>query len=130
MLRSNPLLADFKLQWLCELEAQNALPMTAVINFSQWWISRNYRPANVGVLHSNQQNFVEHSEEPYNTIPSTIFKHLTCKDCHAYLLSNSRLLGKILLKDLLKNMDWKVSSVAIYLQILFHFSQWWSNISS
>src|SRR4029434_3308941 len=82
-----------------------------------------YRPANVGVAHLNQLNFFEHSEEPYNTIPSTIFKHMTCKDCHAYLLSNPRLLGKILLKDLLKNMDRKVSSVAIYLQILFHFSQ-------
>src|SRR4029434_10810832 len=40
--------------------------MTAVINFSQWLISRNYRPAKVGVPHSNQLNFLEHSEEPYN----------------------------------------------------------------
>src|SRR4029434_1171705 len=35
----------------CELEAQNPLPMAAV---------------NVGVAHSNQWNFLEHSEEPYN----------------------------------------------------------------
>src|SRR4029434_3136313 len=40
--------------------------MTAVINFTQWGISRNYRPANVGIAHSNQRNFLEHSEEPYN----------------------------------------------------------------
>src|SRR4029434_1579751 len=40
--------------------------MTAVIHFSRWCISRNYRPANVGVPHSNQRNFFEHSEEPYN----------------------------------------------------------------
>ena len=36
--------------------------MTAVIHISQQWI---YRPANVGMAHSNQQNFLEHSEEPY-----------------------------------------------------------------
>ena len=76
-------------------EAQNPLPMTAVITFSQQWKLRNYRPANVGVAHSNQRNFFEHSEEPYNTMPSTIFKHITYKDFHAYLLSNPRLLGKI-----------------------------------
>ena len=100
VLRSNPLHADFKLQWLsatlndgllaewyerCELETQNPLSMTAVINFSRWWISRNYRPANVGVPHLNQRNFFEHSEEPYNTIPSTIFKHITCICMWTYL---------------------------------------------
>ena len=47
----------------CELEAQNPLPMTAVIHISQQWM---YRPANVGMAHSNQRNVLEHSEEPYN----------------------------------------------------------------
>src|SRR4029434_2491160 len=27
---------------------------------------RKYSPANVGMAHSNQRNFLEHSEEPYN----------------------------------------------------------------
>src|SRR4029434_4897779 len=53
----------------CELEAQNPLPMTAVNIFSQR--SRNYGPANFGVAHSNQLNFLEHSEEriiKYDTV--------------------------------------------------------------
>src|SRR4029434_4088027 len=89
----------------CELEAKKPVAndsgqyLFAAVNI------RKYSPANVGMAHSNQRNFLEHSEEPYNTIPSTIFKHMTCKDCHAYLLNNPRLLGKILLKDLLKNMN-------------------------
>src|SRR4029434_6828104 len=29
-------------------------------------VVRNYRPANVGMAPSNQRNFLEHSEEPYN----------------------------------------------------------------
>src|SRR4029434_3091891 len=53
--------------------------------------------------------------------PVQFLKHITCKDYHAYLLSNPRLLGKIQYTE--KYGLKKVSSVGIYLQILFHFSQ-------
>src|SRR4029434_1938563 len=52
----------------CELEAQHPLPMTAVNIFSQRRISRNIGPANVGMAHSNQLNFFEHSEERCNRV--------------------------------------------------------------
>ena len=44
--------------WKCELEVQN-LPMTAAIHFWQRSLYRNYRPAKVGVTHSNQLNFFD-----------------------------------------------------------------------
>src|SRR4029434_809160 len=50
----------------CELEAKKPVAndsgqyLFAAVNI------RKYSPANVGMAHSNQLNFLEHSEEPYN----------------------------------------------------------------
>ena len=38
---------------------------------------RKYSPANVGRAHSNQLNFLEHSEEPYNKYIYSIASGLT-----------------------------------------------------
>src|SRR4029434_7994714 len=40
---------------------------------------RKYSPANAGMAHSNQRNFLEHSEEPYNN-----GSYYLTKGCYLY----------------------------------------------
>src|SRR4029434_3547472 len=76
-------------------------------------------PPGVHCGHRVVKNINMRLHQPYKTMPSTIVKHITYKDFHAYLLSNPRLLGKV---QYTEKYGLK-SVVAIYLQILFHFSQ-------
>jgi len=137
VLRSNPLLADFKLQWLsvtlndrttCGIIWNTWIRSTKPIaNDGHYFFAavNEYKeitdlqtlgwPIQINLTFWNILNILQFlSTWPARTVMPTCWVILDCWERF----------------NLLKNMDWKVSRVAIYLQILFHFSQWWSNISS
>ena len=55
----------------CELVAQNSLPMAVVIHFLQRSLQRNIGPLNIGMAHSIQWTFLQHSEQITNDMGYT-----------------------------------------------------------